>query len=336
MKMKKGILVGGIVLLTTIMLTGCGKVNVKVFDKDRDYKLKNVVENDAKEEVKDEENSTSNSNNESNSLSYTDNLIDAQNGKVAFEKIIKDNALQTEKHGDYYTYIDQFGNSYNIKEIKSITSEEGTMGNDNWAALFKVTVTYLDNNAQTKTMELAIILLPNHEVQNRGTFLNYTGTTSFVRGFTDLYADDEEPIISDCEYRGELTTADLNEKNPSFATTQYAVYVSDENSNKELESIVAHVSYKARDEVEIVIDKISVTSGDAAAGTSYYSFKFEGKTNTGRVMTGDGVFSYSNVIDDGKIGLKLSFDEELFDGADISTRKTIYLGRDEMIINKID
>ena len=63
------------------------------------------------------------------------------------------------------------------------------MGNDNWAVLFKVTVTYTDNNNKTKKMELAIILQPSHEIQNGGTYDDFTGTTSFVKGFTDLYGE---------------------------------------------------------------------------------------------------------------------------------------------------
>lgn len=127
---------------------------------------------------------------------YTDNLTDAANGKLAFLKLLENNELQTEKHGDYYTYIDQFENKYNIKEITNVTSGEGTMGVDNWAALFKVTVIYIDNTNRTNTMDLAIILLPNHEVQNRGTYDNFTGTTSYVKNFTNLYNDNEESSIS--------------------------------------------------------------------------------------------------------------------------------------------
>ena len=123
---------------------------------------------------------------------YTDKLTDAKNGKTAFLELEKNGEFKTEKHNGYYTYIDPFNKKYNIKEIKNVVSEKGTMGNDDWAALFKVTVTYINNNNKTKTMELAIILQSNHEVQCRGTFDNYTGTTSFVRAFTDLYGNIEE------------------------------------------------------------------------------------------------------------------------------------------------
>ncbi len=122
---------------------------------------------------------------------YTSNLTDSANGKLAFLKLLENDELQTEKHADYYTYIDQFENKYNIKEITNVTSEKGTMGKDNWAALFKVTVTYVDNNNKTNTMDLAILLLPDHEVQNRGTYLNFTGTTSYVKGFTNSLVDNK-------------------------------------------------------------------------------------------------------------------------------------------------
>lgn len=127
---------------------------------------------------------------------YTTNLTDASNGKLAFLKLLERNALQTEKHEGYYTYIDEFENKYNIKEIKNVTSEKGIMGVDNWASLFKVTVTYSDHNDKTNTMNLAILLLPNHEVQNMGTYDNYTGTTSFLKGFSNLYESENENKIS--------------------------------------------------------------------------------------------------------------------------------------------
>ena len=123
---------------------------------------------------------------------YTNTLTDAQNGKTAFIELESKGGLQTEKHDGYYTYVDPFENKYNIKEIKDVVSEKGMMGTDNWAALFKVTIIYVDNNNQTKTMVLAIVLLPNHEVQNMGTYDNYTGSTSFVRSFSDLYEEDKD------------------------------------------------------------------------------------------------------------------------------------------------
>ncbi len=48
------------------------------------------------------------------------------NGKVAIIKMVE-KIFQTEKHDGYYTYIDNFGNSYNIKEITNITSEDNIL-----------------------------------------------------------------------------------------------------------------------------------------------------------------------------------------------------------------
>ena len=121
---------------------------------------------------------------------YTSNLVDSQNGKTACIELESKGGLKTEEHESYYTYIDPFNNRYNIKEIVNAESEEGMMGNNNWAALFKVTVTYIDNNDETATMVLAIVLLPNNEILEKGTYDNYTGSTDFVKSFTDLYKTD--------------------------------------------------------------------------------------------------------------------------------------------------
>ena len=159
-----------------VILLGCVTIyTLKITADNKELKQASEVDQRLSEEVKnlaEEE--------------YTNNLTDAQNGKVAFYKIIKNNELQTEKYNGFYVYVDPFEKEYSIKEIKDVVSEKGIMGTDNWAALFKVTVTYIDNNDNTKTMKLAIILLPNHEVQNMGTYDNYTGTTSFVKSFTKL------------------------------------------------------------------------------------------------------------------------------------------------------
>lgn len=192
-------------------------------------KVENIVdENIAKEEETDKDNESSD-----DIGNYTNNLTDAQNGKVAFSKLLESNELKTEQHAGYYTYIDSFGNKYNIKEIKNVASEEGMMGANNWAALFKVTVTYADNKNQTKTMDLAIVLLPNHEIQNQGTYLNYTGTTSFVKSFTDLYAEAEEndyfvlykgyKIALDTTVQ-DLSDMELNEENKKTYNTKYYNY----------------------------------------------------------------------------------------------------------------
>lgn len=120
---------------------------------------------------------------------YSKNLTDAKNGRIAFENLYNRSTFKTEDHGDYFTYIDQFNNKYDIREVKKVTSENGIMSVDNTNSLFKVTITYLDKDNQSKTMELAITLQSDFVAGSRGTFLNYTGTTSFVKGYTNLYDD---------------------------------------------------------------------------------------------------------------------------------------------------
>lgn len=120
---------------------------------------------------------------------YTSNLADSANGNLAFLKVIENNELQAEKENDYYKYTDRFGNVYKMKEITNVTSEEGMMGSNDWAALFKVTVEYLDNNNEAKTEDLAVVLSAEHEASCKGAYLNFTGTTEFVKAFTDLYTE---------------------------------------------------------------------------------------------------------------------------------------------------
>ena len=162
-------------------------------DKEETAETENLKEDKNINETTNKNESTASQGNKNNETkkeqTYTNNLIDAENGKTAFLELVNKNELQTEKHNGYYTYVDPFDNKYNIKEIKNVVSEKGLMGNDNWAVLFKVTVTYTDNNNKTKKMELAIILQPSHEIQNGGTYDDFTGTTSFVKGFTDLYGE---------------------------------------------------------------------------------------------------------------------------------------------------
>ncbi len=96
----------------------------------------------------------------------------------------------------YYIYKDNPSNSYNIKEIYDIKSEYVMDGIDNWATLFKCTIKYKDNNNQNKSFEIAVIIPEdNKEAYEMGLFDRYTGTTSFVRGFSEMRADDtvEEP-----------------------------------------------------------------------------------------------------------------------------------------------
>ena len=177
---------------------------------------------------------------------YTENLIDAQNGEIALLELIDNEELKTTKSDGYYTYLDPFENKYKIKEIKEVISEKGMLGTDN-NALFKVTVTYIDNNNQTKTMKLAIILLSNHEVQNMGTYDDYTGTTSFMKSFGESYDDSVETsnqtvtITTDekfAEYVKNLKAAMLKYNEEETEGKEYREYIIDgKNSNDENYSI---------------------------------------------------------------------------------------------------
>ncbi len=117
-------------------------------------------------------------------------LTDHKNGEVAFQKVVDNKALQTEQHGDYYTYTDSFANSFNIKEIIGCTcNDNGILSNDGTTALFEVIVTFLDNTGDTKIDNFAVTLNKDGEAACLGTYISYTGSTNFVRTFTDLYND---------------------------------------------------------------------------------------------------------------------------------------------------
>lgn len=115
---------------------------------------------------------------------YTNTLKDAVNGKTAFYELESKGELETEKHDGYYTYVDLFSQTYNIKEIIDVEcSQDGMMSRNNYAALFEVTVKYKDNNDKTQTMVLAVSLNKDYEPSCSGTYDMYTGSTSFVRSF---------------------------------------------------------------------------------------------------------------------------------------------------------
>ena len=115
---------------------------------------------------------------------YTNTLKDAVNGKTAFYELESKGEFETEKHDGYYTYVDLFSQTYNIKEIIDVEcSQDGMMSRNNYAALFEVTVKYKDNNDKTQTMVLAVSLNKDYEPDCSGTYDMYTGSTSFVRSF---------------------------------------------------------------------------------------------------------------------------------------------------------
>ena len=122
-------------------------------------------------------------------LEYSSNPKDDINGKVAIIKA-GEKEFMTEKKDGYYTYIDDFSSSYDIKKITNITSEYEMNGNDNWANLFRVGIEYIDKDNNTNTFDIAVIIPTNSGIASiRGTYDNYTGTTSFVRAFTNLRSE---------------------------------------------------------------------------------------------------------------------------------------------------
>ena len=130
-------------------------------------------------------------------LNYTSNPKDNINGKVAIIKM-GEKTFQTTTHDGYYTYTDNFGNSYNIKEITNITSEYRMTSNDGATNLFRAVIEYIDNNNAKKSFDTAVFV-PNDSnnyttLSINGPYENYTGTTSFVRSFTDLYDDANEKL----------------------------------------------------------------------------------------------------------------------------------------------
>lgn len=128
---------------------------------------------------------------ENKDLNYTTNSTDSINGKVAILKM-SEKVFQTKMCDGYYEYIDNFGNTYYIKQITNITSEYILRGNNNWAELFKAVIYYVDKDGVNKSFDTAVIVPTNkQESYIYGPYENYTGTTSFVKSFTNSYAYEE-------------------------------------------------------------------------------------------------------------------------------------------------
>ena len=120
-------------------------------------------------------------------LNYTSNDKDNINGVVAIIKL-GEQVFQKEKNDGYYTYIDNSNNTYEIKQITNITSEYKTTGNDDWANLFKAEIEYLDKDNNKKSFDTAVIIpTDNQKAYIMGPYEDYTGSTSYVKSFTNLY-----------------------------------------------------------------------------------------------------------------------------------------------------
>ena len=156
-----------------------------------------MIRNDTDRTDANNQNQTTSYFEQNKNLNYTSNPKDNINGKVAIIKM-GEKTFQTTTYDGYYTYTDNFGNSYNIKEITNITSEYRMTSNDGATNLFRAVIEYIDNNNAKKSFDTAVFV-PNDAnnyitLSINGPYENYTGTTSFVRSFTDLYDDANEKL----------------------------------------------------------------------------------------------------------------------------------------------
>lgn len=128
---------------------------------------------------------------DASTLNYTSNFKDSENGKIAILKSGEKEFKTTQKDG-YYTYTDMYGNSYDIKKIKNIDSKFEMTNKDNNVALFRCTITYLDNNDYFKSFDVAVTIPNNFDgIFMAGNYLSYTGSTAFTK-FSGIYDDSNE------------------------------------------------------------------------------------------------------------------------------------------------
>ena len=201
MKNKKEILLTILLIIAIIIIIVMG-VFIYMHKVEADTQIAEPENNDS--EIQEEIDSEVQQENEKKSifdeaamLEYTTNMEDDINGKIAILKMGED-IFKTKIEDDYYTYIDNFSNSYQIKEITEITSSFYMMGVDNWAALYKCNVNYLDNNNTKKEIIVAVILPQDKkDAYIMAPFDNYTGSTSFVTSFVGTIEEEtaEENII---------------------------------------------------------------------------------------------------------------------------------------------
>lgn len=157
------------------------KTNVTKIDNNTESKTENKTDNKVSKSYFEE----------NKNLNYSSNPADGINGKVAILKM-GEKVFQTKMCDGYYEYTDNFGNTYYIKQITNITSEYRLRGNNNWAELFRAVIYYVDKDGVNKSFDTAVIVPTNkQESYIYGPYENYTGTTSFVKSFTNLYAYEE-------------------------------------------------------------------------------------------------------------------------------------------------
>lgn len=172
------IMVNGPVMISNLEI----KTNVTKIDNNTESKTENKTDNKVSKSYFEE----------NKNLNYSSNPADSINGKVAILKM-GEKVLQTKMCDGYYEYTDNFGNTYYIKQITNITSEYRLRGNNNWAELFRAVIYYVDKDGVNKSFDTAVIVPTNKQDSYiYGPYENYTGTTSFVKSFTNLYAYEED------------------------------------------------------------------------------------------------------------------------------------------------
>ena len=247
MKNKKEILLTIILVIAIIVIIGMGVfIYMQKVEADRQIGETENKQQELQEELQEEINPEVQQENEKKSifdqaskLEYTTNMEDDINGKIAILKMGED-IFKTKIEKDYYTYTDNFSNTYQIKEITEITSEFYMMGVNNWAALYKCNVNYLDNQDAKKEIIVAVILPQDKkDAYIMAPFDNYTGSTSFVTSFVGTIEEEtsQENIIlykgiEIAKTTGIQTVADM-EKNDSNINKYNNTYYNYENGKYE-------------------------------------------------------------------------------------------------------
>ena len=143
MKFNKIVLTSGIVLFTTVMLTGCGKVNVNIYDKESEFKVNNVaneevvneatnevinkaateenkqVQNTVKEDKKNQENNKiTNEEYKSNEERDNNTLIEYSGEIATIDSNVENPSFASSK---YTAYVQNTGST--VKKLNSIDVE---------------------------------------------------------------------------------------------------------------------------------------------------------------------------------------------------------------------
>lgn len=309
---KNVAILGGILAIATILLTGCGKKKdeTKTYDKENEVvvtKNENVTESQSTVYSKSDfvgewfdEDATELFINEDGTFS-ADHLTASSTVFGIYE--IKDNTIEFTCKKNDSTYGKKWTGKISKSENGILTMNANLYDESN---VLKKKSTNKDNENNTA--------VSNNSSQSN----NSTSTYKFEK-------------LKSKKYLGQVSTVDSNTENPSFATTTYTVTFSDSGVCE----INAEVRYKANELVNITIKDIDVTLEDVAAGTTYIQFNYNGKTQSGYKLTGTGTISYSNVADDSDIGLEIKYNEDLFNGVNCSTDGRIRLGLNELRTNNI-